>query len=74
VESCVGRTLLSDAFDVVFDFGERRTINSQGNIRPNPNSRASDRSVRPTHTTYCTVTATLAVWDNEPLVAVTVMP
>ena len=25
------------------------------------------------HTAYWTVTATLAVWDNEPLVAVTVM-
>jgi len=27
----------------------------------------------PTHTGYCTVTATLAECDNEPLVAVTVM-
>ncbi len=71
----MGRTLLSDAFDLDFDF-----LRSNPDSSPKSKSRASDRSVRPTlecttesHAVYCTVTATLAVWDNEPLAAVTVM-
>ena len=66
-----------------------QSLRIASNINPNsnPKSNASDRACPersrrecPTHTgvsyhyaTYCTVTATLAVWDNEPLVAVTVM-
>src|SRR5258707_6013340 len=43
--ACVGRTLLSAAFDFAFDFEQGRTATQK------ITSKAADKSVRPTHAT-----------------------
>ena len=52
-----------------------KTIRSKNNIKTQNQRRRTGVSDPhwTSHPAYCTVTATLAVWDNEPLVAVTVM-
>ena len=67
--SGVGRTLLSDAFDVALRMKHHQV---KSKIKPKIKGKSVGQEC-PTHTGYCTVTATLAECDNEPLVAVTVM-
>src|SRR6185295_10221175 len=50
-EPCVGRTLLSDAFDFDVELKTQSdaTRCNTGKRTPKPTSKASDKSVRPTH-------------------------